>query len=57
MNKQKSSMVLASVWSRDPGEPGREGAAAAGHDPSAVHPAGPAPDGPLGAEEHGRYAL
>ncbi|KAM9594807.1 transcription factor SOX-13 isoform 14-T16 [Morphnus guianensis] len=45
------------VSSRNPGEPGREGAPVTCHDQPAVHAAGPAPDGPLGAEEHGRDAL
>lgn len=57
MNKRKFSALVVSLWSRDAGEPGREGAPASGHDPSTVHPAGPAPDRPLGAEEHGCHAL
>ena len=56
MNRQKLSTVAVSLWSRDQGEPGREGAAASGHDPPAVRSAGPAPDCALGAEEHGRDA-
>lgn len=55
--KQHFSPVVVSSWSRDPGEPGREGAPAPGHDPPAVHAAGPAPDGALRAEEHGRHAV
>ena len=56
MNGQKLSTAALSLWSRDQGEPGGEGAAASGHDPPAVRPAGPAPDSALGAEEHGRDA-
>ena len=53
MDRQKLSTVVVSLWSRDQGEPGREGAAASSHDPPAVRSAGPAPDCALGAEEHG----
>ena len=56
MNRQKLSTMALSLWSRDQGEPGGEGAAASGHDPPAVRPAGPAPDSALRAEEHGRDA-
>lgn len=57
MNKQHFSVVAVSLWSRNPGEPGREGAPASSHDPSTVHPAGPAPDSPFRTEEHGCHAL